>query len=184
MPIFAYICLALFAVLAFCNAQISYHIWRYGKHASHVSLVGIILFFFGTLGWREPIWFWLLLLLDTGTLVFLVSLPVIMSDIFSQSIFTKYSIYQNANQKLTLYKTKNRQTFRWEWLGKTPNQPNQLPFLAGFGGDWQQQNDKFIFSTGEQQLIATLKNNQLCFTKIAVDNYYHRLSEVCLNKIS
>lgn len=103
------------AFFAAMNSLGFWHNIRHNGSVSYAPLIGFIFFFFGTLGWDEPIYFWLLALLDVGTITVFLGLPFLIKELFSQSIFTHFATYKNQQQIITLYKTKNsRLAISWK----------------------------------------------------------------------
>ena len=79
MPVTAYPALILFALIASCN-------WLFlRKGHSLTPLVGPILLLLGSIKWAEPWYYWLLLLLDPGSITTLLDLPDILKLIWDGS---------------------------------------------------------------------------------------------------
>lgn len=156
---------------------------RYGKSISYVPFAGFIFFFFGTLGWDEPIYFWLLALLDIGTITGFLGLPFLIKELFSQSIFTHFATFQNKRQIIKLYKTKHLQTFSWRYTAKIPlDYSRDKPRPCGCGGDWQIQGNQLTLTHGNEVIaVGELVDDQLIFND-KIDLYYELLQNAQLTK--
>lgn len=174
IPIYSWCFLAIAGFIAVMNFIALVYNSIYQGSTSFVLLVGFFFFILSTLGWNEPIYFWLLALLDIGTILGLYILPQLIIEILSQSIFTRYAIYANHEQQLTLYKTKQSQTFQWQWVADVPlDKQNEQNFLAGLGGDWETVNNQLYLKAYETTLAtATITENKLKFNKIKSADYH------------
>lgn len=74
MPIFSWVCFAIAFFIALGNVVSFYGILQKGGSTSFIPLVSLVFFILGTMGWDEPLYFWLFALLDIGTLAIMVSL--------------------------------------------------------------------------------------------------------------
>lgn len=141
MPAISLICFALFALIAMVNA-ISVLTSTHKRHRSVVPMVGLVLFVVAMMGWpNPPIWAWLLVFFDLGTLMFVLSLPSFIVDGWQTSRFCCYAVFTNDQETLTLYRHNAHQSFRWDWTA------DELPTLGvvSFSGDWRQMGDEFLF---------------------------------------
>lgn len=176
ISLISWICFAIALFIAVMNGLTLWHNSKNNGSSSFVLLVGFIFFYFGTLGWDEPIYFWLLALLDIGTITGLLFLPYLIQQMFSQSIFTHFATYKNTQQLIKLYKTKNSQTFSWRYIAEIPyDNINNKPRPSGCGGDWKIKDDKLILAHGNEIIaIGKLVDNVLMFGE-DIDLYYELL---------
>lgn len=135
------ICFALFAVVAIFNA-ISVIKSTAERHYSVVPVVGLITFALAMINLpNPPIWAWLLVALDIGALMLMISLPALIMDVWHSSRFCRYAIFKNEQETLTLYQSGSYQSFDWQWTA------DELPAVGvvGFSGDWCQMGDEWLF---------------------------------------
>lgn len=149
---------------------------RENKNSSFAPFWGLMCFFLGTQGLDKDYnrWIWLLVLLDIGTLVLIWSVSFLLREWFINSRFCRYRVYQNDTQILTLYQFKQHRNFNWQYIAKT--KPENVPVLAGFGGEWSIIDNKLYLNVvgGGNIVVANLENDELVFAEI--DNgHYARL---------
>lgn len=159
----------LFLLIAYGNFRVFLHQLKGKQSSSYAPLIGVMAFFIGTLGLKEcPIWIWLLVLLDMGTLIFIISLPFLFKEFFINSRFCRYRIYKNDKHNITLYKFNNHQTFNWQYSGKNEKMPlDNLPRLAGMGGNWQMSDHEFYLMCDDQILAkAMIDGNAIIFNEV------------------
>lgn len=183
ISLISWICFAIAMFIAVMNGLTLWHNSKHNSSSSFVHLVGFIFFYFGTLGWDEPMYFWLLALLDIGTITGLLSLPYLIREIFSQSIFTHFATYKNPQQHIKLYKTKNSQTFSWLYTAKIPlDYHKDKPRPCGCGGDWQLQGNQLTLIHGNKIMaIGKLVGNTLLFDN-QIEEYFFLLKNTQLTK--
>lgn len=162
-----------FIFIACVNLRILLAQLRENKHSSFAPVIGLMCFFLGTQGLDKDYnrWIWLLVLLDIGTLVLIGSLPFLLREWLINSRFCRYRVYQNNTQILTLYQFKQHRTFNWQYIGKT--QPENVPALAGFGGEWSMIDDKLYLNVvgGRNIAVADMENDELVFAEMDNEHY-------------
>lgn len=170
-----------FLMIAYGNFRVFIYRHTTKKYSSYAPLMGAIFFFLGTMGvekqYLKVIWF--LVFLDIGTIVTIISLPFLFKELFVNSRFCRYRVYQNDTQILTLYKFKNSQTFNWQYTAKI--EPSETPTLAGFGGNWTIKNNQLYLDEGKSA-IADIDNDKLTFIQVA-DACSDKMYGQCLHKI-
>ena len=124
MPVTAYPALILFALITSCN-------WLFlRKGHSLTPLVGPVLLFLGSIKWAEPWYYWLLLLLDPGSITTLLDLPAILKLIWDGSFELEYE------------------------PGKAELAACTGEIDCGCGGDWRREADKLHLSYGGAPLAC------------------------------
>lgn len=168
-----------FILIALFNLKVLIlQLLKKGNH-SYVPLFGIWMFFIGTLGLENGYnkWIWLFVLLDVGTILILLWLPLLIKELFLTSRFCRYRVYQNDTQRLTLYKFKHYQSFNWQYTADTTQK--HTPFLAGFGGDWLIENEYLYLNSGNDNIaIAKINHQEIVFIK--TKEYYEFLQHQSL----
>ena len=146
MPVTAYPVLILFALIASCN-------WLFlRKGHSLTPLVGPILLFLGSIKWAEPWYYWLLILLDPGSITTLLDLPAILKLIWDGSFVNRTATYRSPQHTLRLYRNGS---FELEY------EPSKAELAActgetdcGCSGDWRREADKLHLFHGGAPLVC------------------------------
>ncbi|AZR59483.1 hypothetical protein [Eikenella corrodens] len=110
-------------------------------------MVGPILLFLGSIKWAEPWYYWLLLLLDPGSITTLLDLPAILKLIWDGSFVNRTATYRSPQHTLRLYRNGS---FELEY------EPSKAELAActgeidcGCSGDWRREADKlYLFHGG------------------------------------
>ena len=146
MPVTAYPALILFALIASCN-------WLFlRKGHSLTPLVGPILLFLGSIKWAEPWYYWLLLLLDPGSITTLLDLPAIIKLIWDGSFVNRTATYRSPQHTLRLYRNGS---FELEYEpGKAELAACEGEIDCGCNGNWRREADKLHLFHGSAPLVC------------------------------
>lgn len=180
MPVVSLICFALFVVAVIFNA-ISVIKSTAERHYSVVPFLGLITFVLAMTNLpNPPMWAWLLVLLDMGTLMFMISLPALALDVWQTSRCCFYAVFVNEQETLTLYQSDTYQSFRWDWTA------DELPAggVVGFAGDWCQMGDEWLFygDVNSPYFKAVLEHGVL--TVVASDDEYTQFQNKCYQQLN
>lgn len=180
MPIISMIGFGLFALIAIYNA-ISVLKSSQEHHISVVPFLGLVFFVLAMLDWsNSPMWLWLLVFLDMGTLMLMISLPALIMDVWRTSRFCRYALFVSDQEKLTLYRHGDYQSFHWQWTGDV------LPMysVVGFSGDWCQIGDEWLFYSDDHEpyFKAVLTDDKLTMVFAHQDfvQFYHKVYQKVL----
>ena len=163
MPLISIIGFGLFALIALYNA-ISVIKSTKERHYSVTPFLGLVFFILAMMNLdNRPIWLWLLVFLDIGTLMFVVSLPSFIVDARREPCL----MFKNNQETLTLYCADIHQSFCWGWTA------DELPMgVVSLSGDWRQAGDVFTFYANDNNpyFKAVLQDNIL--TVVETDDEY------------